>query len=65
MTWVVKVISRKTDEVVKEIRADTERAAHRVENGLYINLNHDRFYTICEEKNETANSKNPPIRPSA
>jgi hypothetical protein len=49
MTWIVKVISRETDEVVNEIPADTERSAHRVENGLYINLNHDRFYTTCEE----------------
>jgi len=50
MTWVVKVISRETDEVVKEVQVETERAAHRVENGLNINLNHERFYTTCEEK---------------
>lgn len=38
-----------TDEVVEEIKADSERAAERVDDGVNINLNHDRFYTVIVE----------------
>jgi uncharacterized FlaG/YvyC family protein len=50
MTWIVKVIDCETGEVVKEIQANNDLAAERIEDDLYINLNHDRFYTTCEEE---------------
>ena len=43
--WRVKVVEDDTQEVVKTIRCHTEREAERVERGLLINLNHERFHT--------------------
>ena len=43
--WRVEVIEDDTQEVVKTIECHTEREAQRVERGLLINLNHERFHT--------------------
>lgn len=45
MNYTVQVIEYATSEVVKKIQCDNERMADRVERGLSINLNHDRFFT--------------------
>lgn len=41
----VRIIELKTGNIVKEIEAGLERDAERVERGLNINLNHNKFYT--------------------
>ena len=43
--WRVEVIEDATQEVVKTIQCHTKREAERVERGLLINLNHERFHT--------------------
>lgn len=44
--WKVQVIDFETNEVVKEISAPTERQAGMIDDGLNINLNHDKFFTL-------------------
>lgn len=50
MTYIVKVINCETGEVVKEIECPNERSADRVDGGLNINLNHEQFYTLIEQR---------------
>jgi len=54
MDYYVQVISYETDEIVKELGPMSERKADRVDNGLNINLNHERYYTwiVSEEERE-------------
>ena len=44
-TWKVQVIAYDTDEVIKEIAVPTERQADRVDDGLNINLDHEKYFT--------------------
>lgn len=37
-----------TNAIVDRIPCETERSAERVEDGLNINLNHDKYYTEIE-----------------
>ena len=45
MTYLVEVVSYETGEVVKSIVCTSERGADRIERGLNINLNHEKYYT--------------------
>ena len=51
-TWKVKVIDAETGETVKTFETVTERAANRVDDGLNINLDHGRYYTVIEAPKE-------------
>lgn len=42
----VKIIELGTDKVVRTIGPLSQSAADRVERGVLINLNHDKFYTL-------------------
>lgn len=53
MKYVVQVVSYETGEIVKETPCDNERAAARLERGLNINLDHERFYTRIEQAKAT------------
>jgi hypothetical protein len=44
----VCIVEYATGKIIKEIDAGSERSAERVERGLNINLNHDKYYTILE-----------------
>ena len=50
--WTVQIVETETGAVVKEIECGDERRAERVERGVMINLNHDRFYTKTVDKDE-------------
>jgi hypothetical protein len=52
--WKIKVIDAESGEVVKTMETATERAANRIDDGLNINLNHERFYTLIEPPQEAA-----------
>ena len=55
MSWTVEVVERGAEEkVVKRIPAGSERAAERVERGVNINLNHERFFSRLVEEEEKA-----------
>lgn len=41
----VQVIEYSTGKVIKEIVVSSERKADKVESGLNINLNHEKYYT--------------------
>ena len=47
--YKVRLISYEYDEVVTEIEVDSFAKAEKVEDGININLNHDRFYTDIVE----------------
>ena len=49
MTHIVKIISFETEEVLKEYPCNSERQADRVDDGLNINLDHEKFFTVIEE----------------
>lgn len=43
--WVVYVLDDATGGVVHRVLCSSERAAERVEDGININLNHERYST--------------------
>ncbi len=43
--WKIEVVDSTTDKVVKTFKADSEREANRIDDGLNINLNHEAFWT--------------------
>jgi hypothetical protein len=50
MKWFVEVVEHGAEEkIAKLIECDSERAAERVERGVNINLNHERFFTRLKE----------------
>ena len=49
--WVVRIIEYETRKVVKTFKPEaTERAAERLDRGVNINLDHERFYTDVVER---------------
>ena len=46
MTWKVQIIETETDHVEDSIPCGGEREAERVERGVLINLNHDKYHTV-------------------
>lgn len=56
MSYTVQVIEYATESVVKEIPCNTEREALRVDRGLNMNLNHERFYTLVDESTKEKNT---------
>lgn len=50
--FFVEIVDRQTDEVVSRMGPMPERKAERVEDGVSINLNRDRFYTRIVGKSE-------------
>ena len=52
--YLVEVVDYETEEVVDRIKVDgTKRKAERVERGVNINMNHDRYFTrvvLAEKK---------------
>lgn len=43
--YQVEVIDYTTGKCIKTIPCESERAADRVDRGVQINLNHERYYT--------------------
>lgn len=43
--YFVEVFEPNTDEVVKRIQCPTKQRAERVEQGVFINLNHQKYST--------------------
>lgn len=42
--YYVEIVETATDEVVKSLGPHSERSAERIERGVEINLNTDRFH---------------------
>ena len=49
-TYIVKVIHRESNEVVKSLDVIGQVRAGKVANGLGINLNHDMYYVTMTVK---------------
>lgn len=43
--YAIEVVNESTHEVVKTLYATDERMADKVESGVSINLDHDRYFT--------------------
>ena len=55
MKYVVQVISYDDQKVVKEFAPETnERQAERLDRGVNINLDHERFFTRIDEREDAA-----------
>jgi len=53
MTYIIQIIEYGTGRIVKEFEPLTsERMADRVDNGVNINLDHARFYTVIKNTEE-------------
>ena len=48
--WLIKVVNSDSGEVVKTLQANSERAADRIDDGININLNHEKFHTVVEKQ---------------
>lgn len=60
MTWKVQIIETETGRVEKSIPCGGERAAERVERGVLINLNHDKYHTeIVDGAQEAKHGEQP------
>lgn len=47
--YKIKIIEHDTDKVINVLTASTEHKAEKIDRGININLNHERFYTLIEE----------------
>ena len=55
MTWKVQVIETETGCVVLSIPCGDEHTAERVERGVLININHDKYHTEIVDGAQGAN----------
>ena len=55
MTWKVQIIETESGRVEMSIPCDGEHAAERVERGVLINLNHDKYHTEIVDGAQEAN----------
>ena len=49
-TWYVNVLDSETGEIVHSISCSSEKNAERVEDGVSINLDWDKYETQIEHK---------------
>ena len=54
----VEVLDFFTDKVVKTMKVNSLASAMRVDSGLNINLNHERFWTRIVDENTIATGDN-------
>ena len=60
MTWKVQIIETKTGRVEENIPCGDEHTAERVERGVLININHDKYHTeIVDDSQGTKQEKRP------
>ena len=43
--FFVEVLDEESGEIVKRVECSSERGAERVELGMLVNMNRDKFYT--------------------
>jgi len=55
--WRVNIRETASDTVIHTIWCNSEREAERVERGVGINLNHDRFHTEIADHGDFDNDK--------
>ena len=51
----VKIIAYDDETVIKQLKAESQRSAERIEAGLNINLDHNKYFTIIEEGDHNGN----------
>lgn len=52
MGWQVEIRDIDTDEIIEVIECSGERSAERVENGVNINLNKEKYYTEVSQNDK-------------
>ena len=58
MTWKVQIIETETGRVELSIPCNSERGAERVERGVLININHDKYHTEIVDGAQEAKQEN-------
>ena len=48
----IEIVNKSTDEVVETMTAKSRRGADRIEDGVLINLDHDRFFVRTTESDQ-------------
>jgi hypothetical protein len=51
----VVIKDRKTHDVVEELKPNSERTCERIQRGVDINLNHEKYYSEIEPVKEDIN----------
>lgn len=64
MNFYVEIINHKTQEIEKKMGPFSERKANQIYNGVNINLNHDKFYTIIAKDMGTSKLPYDPAGPA-
>ena len=58
MTWKVQIIETETGRVELSIPCSDEHTAERVERGVLININHDKYHTEIVDGAQGAKQEN-------
>jgi len=48
--YYVQIKKYQTDNTIKEVGPYTENRANKVDGGLNVNLNHDKYFTLITQK---------------
>ena len=48
--YYVQIKEYQTDNTIKEVGPYTEHRANKVDGGLNVNLNHDKYFTLITQK---------------
>ena len=60
MAWKVQIIETETGRVEMSIPCGDEHVAERVERGVLININHDKYHTeIVDDAQEAKQGEQP------
>lgn len=54
MTYYIEIVSYETGDVARRMGPYAERKADKVDAGININLNHERFYTRLTQTDNKA-----------
>jgi len=53
MTYIIQIVEHATGRIAKEFEPiASEHMADKVDNGVNINLDHERFYTLIKNTEE-------------
>jgi hypothetical protein len=53
MNYYVEIVETDTDKVEKRMGPHTKQMANRIEDGVNINLNHEKYFTrVVEEEDK-------------
>ncbi len=55
--WVVQILSLKNGKIERETEPRSRRMAEKLEDGININLDHEKFYTALKKTERLSGKK--------